>query len=423
MRIALVSEHANPLAAVGGVDAGGQNVHVAALAGGLVARGHDVTVYTRRDSASTPTRVLAPDGYVVDHVPAGPPSDVPKDELLEHMPAFGDYLRARWTEEPVDVVHAHFWMSGLAAVRAARPSGTPVLQTFHALGTVKRRNQGSHDTSPSVRIALERKLCATVHRVIATCRDEVTELRRLGLPPARASIIPCGVDTDAFRPMPVRAAPDSQPAADRPRLLVIGRVVERKGVGNVIEALAELPGVELVVAGGPAPDLLGADPQVVRLRRLARRLGVGDRVRFLGSVARADVPALVCSADVVVAVPWYEPFGIVPLEAMACGRAVVGSAVGGLLDSVVPGVTGELVPPRRPDLLAPVLRDLLADPARREAYGRAGRERAVSTYQWRQVVAATEDVYAATVSAAGSFLSSAPPSAAFPKRLRSGVSR
>ena len=408
MRIALVSEHANPLAAVGGVDAGGQNVHVAALAGGLVERGHEVTVHTRRDNASAPATVRAPEGYLVEHVPAGPPSDVPKDELLPSMPAFADHLRARWAEDPVDVVHAHFWMSGLAAVSAARPNGIPVLQTFHALGSVKRRQQGSHDTSPADRIALERRLCRTVDRVIATCRDEVVELRRMGLPATRATIIPCGVDTDAFRPRP---APLRADVPHRPRLLVIGRIVERKGVGNVIEALAQLPGVDLVVAGGPAPDLVDTDPQVVRLREVARRLGVADRVRFLGSVSRSDVPALFRSADVVVAVPWYEPFGIVPLEAMASGRPVVGSAVGGLLDTVVPGVTGELVPPRRPDLLAPVLRDLLADPERRAAYGRAGRERAVTTYQWRQVVAATEDVYAATAAASAT------------ARLGSGVTR
>jgi glycosyltransferase involved in cell wall biosynthesis len=405
MRIALVSEHANPLAVVGGVDAGGQNVHVAALASGLAERGHDVTVYTRRDSASVPARVQAPQGYVVEHVPAGPPSDVPKDELLQYMPAFAEHLREQWADDPVDLVHAHFWMSGLASVRAARPHGIPVLQTFHALGSVKRRNQGSRDTSPSSRIALERRLCRTVDRVIATCRDEVAELRRLGLPPGHASVIPCGVDTDAFRPLPGPSR-STGPA----RLLVIGRLVERKGVGDVIEALAHLPGVELTVAGGPTPDLVDTDPEVLRLRALARRLGVADRVWFLGSVGRAELPALTCSADVVVAVPWYEPFGIVPVEAMACGRPVVGSAVGGLLDTVVPGVTGELVPPRRPDLLAPVLRRLLADPVRREAYGLAGRARAVEIYQWRQVVAATEDVYRSSVDTVT-------------PRLRSGVTR
>jgi len=387
MRIAMVSEHADPLATIGGVDAGGQNVHVASLAAALTARGHEVTVYTRRDSCTAPDRVRAPEGYLVERVPAGPPSEVPKDELLPYMPAFADHLRRRWHEELVDVVHAHFWMSGCASVAAAADFGIPVLQTFHALGTVKRRNQGPKDTSPTQRVMLERRLCRSVDHVVATCSDEVAELRRMGLPPGRASVIPCGVDTSLFQPVPV-------PARARPRLLVVGRIVERKGVGNAIEVLPKLPGVELVVAGGPERCLVDADPEVRRLRGLARRLGVDDRVEFLGSVPRPELPALFCSADVVVAVPWYEPFGIVPVEAMACGRPVVGSAVGGLLDTVLPGVTGELVPPRRPDLLAPVLRDLLADPARRAAYGRAGRDRAVEIYQWQQVAAATEDVYA-----------------------------
>ncbi|MCW2836486.1 MAG: hypothetical protein JWQ15_600 [Marmoricola sp.] len=408
MRIALVSEHANPLAAIGGVDAGGQNVHVAALAGGLVERGHDVTVFTRRDDTSTPTRVRAPEGYIVEHVPAGPPTDVPKDELLQYMSGFARQLRRRWREDPVDLVHAHFWMSGLASVEARAGTGVPVLQTFHALGTVKRRNQGQHDGSPRARVAVERRLCSSVDRVIATCSDEVEELRALGLPHGRASVIPCGVDTDAFRPMAV-------PKAERPRLLVIGRIVERKGVGNVIEALAELPQVELVIAGGPPAEVLDTDTQVVRLRELARHLGVEGRVRFVGSVGRDGVPALMCSADVVVAVPWYEPFGIVPVEAMACGRPVVGSAVGGLLDTVVPGVTGELLPPRRPDLLAVTLRDLLADPARRRAYAEAGRARAVAIYQWRHVVASTEGVYASVLGPRAGCLP--------PARLPSGVTR
>jgi glycosyltransferase involved in cell wall biosynthesis len=391
MRISLVSEHANPLAALGGADAGGQNVHVAALAGGLAQRGHDVTVFTRRDATSPPVQVRTPEGYVVEHVPAGPPSDIPKDELLPYMPAFGDYLADRWHSEPPDVVHAHFWMSGLAAVAAARRTGVPVLQTFHALGTVKRRHQGSHDTSPPDRIGLERGLCRSVDHVVATCTDEVAELEAMGLPAGRATVIPCGVDTDAFRPLPGSTGGPQ-------RLLVIGRIVERKGVGNVVEALAQLPGVELVIGGGPDVEFLDSDPDIARLRRLAERHAVADRVRFLGSVGRADVPRVMSSADVVVCVPWYEPFGIVPVEAMACGRPVVGSAVGGLLDTVVPGVTGELVPPRRPDLLAPVLRDLLADPGRRAEYGRAGRARAVSTYQWRQVVAETEGTYEAVTS-------------------------
>ncbi|MEJ7706785.1 MAG: glycosyltransferase [Nocardioidaceae bacterium] len=332
-------------------------------------------------------------GYAVEHVPAGPPTDIPKDLLFEHMPAFARQLHRRWSQERFDLVHSHFWMSGVAALEAATPLELPVVQTFHALGTVKRRHQGSRDTSPLARRRLEPWLCRTVDHVIATCRDEIAELRPLGLDLAHATIIPCGVDVHAFEPSPVAAnAP--------PRLLVLGRLVERKGVDDVIAALAVLPGVELVIAGGPTQDALSVDPEVCRLRALAGSQGTSDRVHFTGRVGRNQVPALIRSVDIVVAVPWYEPFGIVPLEAMACGRPVVGSAVGGLLDTVVPGETGELVPPRRPDLLATALQELLAAPQHRAAYGRAGFERAARLYRWEHIAVQTEAVYEAVMSGA-----------------------
>jgi glycosyltransferase involved in cell wall biosynthesis len=386
MRIDMVSEHASPLAAIGGVDAGGQNVHVAALAAGLASRGHRVTVYTRRDDDALPERVALQDGYDVVHVPAGPPRELPKDDLPPHMPAFARVLRRHWTQHPPDVVHAHFWMSGLASVEAAAGL-VPVLQTFHALGSVKRRHQGAADTSPSDRIDLERGLCRDVAHVVATCTDEVFELRRLGLPRDRVSIVPCGVDTEVFTP----GGPGA-PRTGRKRLLVLGRLVERKGQDDAVRALVRVPDAELVVVGGPPASGVDADPEVRRLRGIAADLGVGDRLVFTGSVARADVPAWVRSADVVLAVPWYEPFGITPLEAMACGRPVVATAVGGLVDSVADGVTGDLVPPRDPDRLGEVLAALLADDDRRAAYGEAGVRRA-ERYRWSRVVADTENVY------------------------------
>jgi glycosyltransferase involved in cell wall biosynthesis len=390
MRIAMVSEHANPLAALGGVDAGGQNVHVAALAGHLVRRGHEVTVFTRRDDPDAAWRVEAPHGYAVEHVPAGPPTELPKDELLPYMPAFAQHLAGRFAREPYDLVHSHFWMSGLAACAAAEPYHLPVVHTFHALGSVKRRHQGSADTSPPNRIELEEQLCASVDHVIATCTDEVTELQAMSLPEHRVTVIPCGVDTDLFRPGP--------PPADRPkRLLMVGRLVPRKGGEDLVRALADVPGTELLIAGGPVPDALDADPEVVRLRRTAAEAGVGERVRFLGRVDHEAMPALFRTCHLVVSVPWYEPFGIVPLEAMACSRPVVGTAVGGLLDTVLPGITGDLVPPRDPDRLALVLRNLLADPGRRDRYGKAGRQCARRTYRWARIAKETERVYATVV--------------------------
>ena len=390
MRIDLVSEHASPLAAIGGVDAGGQNVHVAALAAGLAQRGHEVTVHTRRDSRSLPARVLTDDGYEVAHVPAGPPRAVPKDQLLPHMGTFAQVLYEQWSAQPPDVVHAHFWMSGLASVEAARglAAPPPVLQTFHALGSVKRRHQGDADTSPADRIERERGLCRDVSHVVATCSDEVFELRRLGLAHDRATIVPCGVDTSMFTPHGPVA-----PRTGRPRLLVLGRIVERKGHDDAVRALRAVPDAELVVIGGPPADAVDDHPEVGRLGAGAAAAGVGDRVVFTGSVARADVPAWVRSADVVLAVPWYEPFGITPLEAMACGRPVVATAVGGLADSVVDGVTGDLVRPRDPEGLGEVLAALLADDERRAAYGAAGVRRARARYRWSRVVADTESVY------------------------------
>jgi D-inositol-3-phosphate glycosyltransferase len=169
-------------------------------------------------------------------------------------------------------------------------------------------------------------------------------------------------------------------------------LVERKGVDTVIEALAAVPDAELVVAGGPTVAF-DEDTEVRRLRAIASRYGLTDRVSLIGPISREQVPGLLRSADVVACTPWYEPFGIVPLEAMACGKPVVASAVGGLLDTVVDGVTGVHVPPRDPGRLAEVLRELLADPGRRERLGQAGRTRVAENYTWPKVAEATEDVY------------------------------
>ncbi|WNB86244.1 glycosyltransferase [Cellulomonas sp. ATA003] len=166
-------------------------------------------------------------------------------------------------------------------------------------------------------------------------------------------------------------------------------------MATVVEALPSLPDAELVIAGGPGADEVAADPEARRLHELATRLGVVHRVRFVGSVPRADVPALVRRADVVVATPWYEPFGIVPLEAAACGRPLVGTAVGGLLDSVEDGVTGLLVPPRDPVALADALGRLLADPGLRTSLGAAARRRALDRYGWDRVADRTVAAYAA----------------------------
>jgi D-inositol-3-phosphate glycosyltransferase len=347
-------------------------------------------VFTRRDSPRPPDAVRFAPGVTVRHVPAGPPRPLPKDDLLRYMPAFADWLSARWRDQPPDVAHAHFWMSGIAAIRAAARSLVPVVQTFHALGSVKRRWQAEADTSPPQRPDAEATIARQATAIIATCTDEVSELVAYGARPETMYVVPCGVDCDRFRPaVEVGIAGPHSPA----RVLTLGRLVRRKGNDTVIEAIAAMPGTELVIAGGPDPGRLREDPEVARLRRVADACGAADRVCFTGRVAHADVPALLGSADIVVSAPWYEPFGIVPVEAMACGKAVVVSAVGGHLDTVEDGVTGRLVPPRDPAALTAALTQLLAEPGLRRRLGTAGAARAAARYSWDKIAAETEAVY------------------------------
>jgi glycosyltransferase involved in cell wall biosynthesis len=391
MKIALVSEHASPLAVLGGVDAGGQNVHVAALAHALAGAGNSVTVYTRRDCRDLPRRVVMARGVTVEHVDAGPPCNLGKDDLLPFMDAFAVRLARVWRTDPPDVVHSHFWMSGMAAVQAARPLGIPVVHTYHALGSEKRRHQGSADTSPSERLAVEAALARDADRIIATASAEVFELLRMGAPARALKIVPCGVDLERFSPR----GPVEPRRRDRFRVVTLSRLVARKGVADVIEAVAGVPEAELIVAGGGDHADRAADREAERLASLACAAGVADRVAFRGRVARADVPPLLRSADVVTCTPWYEPFGIVPLEAMACGTPVVVSAVGGLIDTVIDGVNGLHVPPREPERLAAALAALARDPDRRHALARAGLTRVRARYSWTRIAAETLDVYRA----------------------------
>ena len=391
LHIAMVSEHASPLVPLGTADAGGQNVYVDALARELARQGALVDVYTRRDDPAAPAVVDAAPGVSVHHVPAGPAAPVAKDDMFRWMPEFAERLAATWRWRRPDVVHAHFWMSGWAAT-AARPAGVPLVQTFHALGSVKRRHQGAADTSPPERPAVERGLARDVDAIVATCDDEVTELTALGAPPDRVTVVPCGVDR-LFQPIGPR---DQLPRRRPVRLACVSRFVPRKGIGDVLEAVALLgDDVELVVAGGPARADLPRDPEAQRLRRLAAHLGVTGRCDFVGSLDRADVAALLRSSDLAVCAPWYEPFGIVPVEAMACGLPVVGTDVGGLRDTIVDGVTGRLVPPRRPEALAGAIGELLADPARRRTMGIAAVRRADLQYRWPTIARRVADVYAA----------------------------
>lgn len=388
MKIAMVSVHANPLTLHGGVDAGEQNVHVAELSAALVRRGHEVAVYTRRDDPGLSEELPASGGYTVIHVPAGPPEKLSRHDLLPHMGPFAQYLDAHWDTYRPDVTHAHYWTSGIATQLAARHLGLPTVQTFHALGVVTRRHEGAQGAGLTDRLRLETMVARAASWVAATCSDEVFELMRLGRSRARTSVVPCGVDTTVFTPDGPVA-----PKTAKHRILGVGQLLPRKGFDDIIRAMPSIANAELVIAGGPGEADLDADPEANRLRDLATKLGVGRRVHLLGAIARDRMPALFRSADVVACTPWYEPIGMVPLEAMACGVPVVASAVGAMQDTVIHDVTGRLTAPRQPREIVSAIKPLLKDAFLRQSLGLAGRDRVCARYTWDQVAADTSRVY------------------------------
>jgi glycosyltransferase involved in cell wall biosynthesis len=389
MNIAMVSEHASPLASLGGVDAGGQNVHVTALATAMAALGHSVTVYTRRDDPCLPERVAMDSGILVHHINAGPATAIAKDAIYPHVPEFSQELRQAWQFDRPDVVHSHFWMSGIAAIAAAGTFGLPTVHTYHALGIEKLRHQGTADTSPAIRIFEEAQIAREADCIVATSRAEIEELQNMGAPPRAIRVIPCGVDVDQFSPDGICEIKNP----DVLRIVTISRLVPRKGIDTVIESLASVPSAELIVAGGGEAGRFADDPETRRLLELASGCGVAERVFLRGPVERPRVVELLRSADVVVCTPWYEPFGIVALEAMACAVPVVASSVGGLRDTVIDGVTGFHVSPRSPSELAIALRRLQSDERLRRAFGRVARERVTSDYTWAKVALETLDAY------------------------------
>ncbi len=406
-RIAIVSDHASPLAPPGSIDSGGQNVYVACLARELARSGYLVDIFTRRDAMGQRQLVHWSDNLRVIHVPAGPPHYVPKEQMLPYMDAFARFVTrfARRQHVRYDVVHANFFMSGMVARHLKRVLGIPFVITFHALGQVRRMAQGAADTFPLARLRIEKALMREADRIIAECPQDRHDMEQLyGAPPDRIALAPCGFDPRELWPLPAaRARTRLGLAPAKFLVLQLGRMVPRKGIDNVIEALAilrarhEVDAQLLVVGGETDAQADGAAPELCRLRALAGRLGIAEHVLFTGRKERAELRYYYGAADVFVTTPWYEPFGITPVEAMACARPVIGADVGGIKSTVIDGDTGFLVPARNPDALAARLSVLHRDPALARRMGSAGRRRACRFYTWRTVAQQAVAIYMAAL--------------------------
>lgn len=388
MKIAMVALSASPLPPPGGKDASSQTLQIAALSGALARCGHEVTVYARQDDPSAPRRVPLAPGVTVHHISAGAPAPVATGDLVPLIADFGTFLGDLLAADPPDVVHAHYWLSGLAALQATRDRSVPVVQTFHSLGTVRRRSERPGDPTSAQRIRMEAVIGRAAARVVASCDDEAQELRRMGISYQRISVVPPGIDLDRFHP------PRSDlESSSTPRLLTVGSLAEDAGVTDQIRALTRLPGARLTIAGGPPRAELADDHDARRVRQLAERLGVADRVRLIGVVPRDEVARLMRTVDLLLCTPWSPAFDMVALEAMASGVPVVATAVGGLRDAVLPGITGELVPPRAPDELALAIWRLFSDRVRLQAYRFSAVDRARSVFTWQRAAMSSEFMY------------------------------
>jgi D-inositol-3-phosphate glycosyltransferase len=393
-RIALISEHASPLSALGGVDSGGQNVYVAQVGQHLARAGYNVDVFTRRDDANLRTVVELEDGLRVIHVTAGPAAYVPKEEMLPYMSEFARWMQAFMSEQGTyDVVHANFFMSGVVAMRLKRQLGIPFAVTFHALGLVRLKHQGGIDRFPRERGQLEAQIMAEADAIIAECpQDELDQQELYGADPDKMSVIPCGFDPAELGPLDRTLARRRLGLDPRESIVLhIGRMVPRKGVDTAIEGFAQLVqrhrmAARMLVVGGesdlPDPRLT---PEIGRLMEVTKQQEIANLVTFVGRRGRKCLRDYYCAADLFVTTPWYEPFGITPVEAMACGTPVIGSDVGGIKYTVQHGRTGFLVPPNDAEAVGLRMAQLLANPELRQRMRSASIQRANSLFTWQRV--------------------------------------
>lgn len=402
-QIALISEHASPLSILGGVDCGGQNLYVGQVAKLLAGMGYDVDVFTRRDSEVLPETVEWLNGVRIVHVPAGPPTFVRKEDLLPYMRDFTEYVLkfCRCQRKAYDLIHANFWMSGLVAADVKRVLGTPFLITFHALGRVRRQHQRQADHFPDARFDIEDRIVAEADHIVAEApQDEEDLIQLYNADPAKITIIPGGFD-------PTELWSISKPLArislglplDGRVILHVGRMVPRKGIETVIRGFACLLKdhhitAQLLIVGGESDDPdPSTTPEIARLQGIARDEGIEQHVTFCGRRGRDTLKYYYSAADLFVTTPWYEPFGITPVEAMASGTPVIGSNVGGIKFTVRDSETGYLVPPNNPKALADKIAHLYTHPKLLTLFSRQAVQRANDLFTWQKVTKALSALY------------------------------
>jgi D-inositol-3-phosphate glycosyltransferase len=389
LRIAVLSTHTCPLAPLGGWETGGMNVYVRELGRSLAARGVGVDIFTRRQTTDVPDVVEYAPGARVVHLDAGPQRHVDKYDVLDYLPDFACGVQ-RWralTGASYDLIHSHYWLSGRLALLFSDRWGVPMVTMFHTLAQLKNRvAESAAEREQAVRYEIERRTMAGSDRVIAATEIDRAAIERHYGALAPISVIPGGVDLAAFRPQPrleARAALGLD--ADQQVLLFVGRIQRLKGLEILLRAfgqLRDLPARVVVVGGNPSTP--HETREITRLHNLSNKLGISERVSFVGPVPHERLPLYYAAADVTVMPSSYESFGLVAVESLACGTPVVATRVGGLSSIVRDGETGLLVPWRDASLFAERLRLVLTDHGLRGAMAARARG-SVERYGWDRI--------------------------------------
>ena len=386
----MLSFHTSPLAQPGVGDSGGMNVYVRELVAGLAHAGVEVTTYTREWRSGLPREVLVEPNHRVVHVPAGR-FDLPKEELEGMVPTFTDFVLDDIRHaHAADVVHANYWLSGMAGHSIKHELGIPLVTTFHTLARVKAEGG---DPEPERRERAEAQIIGCADAICVSCDEEEDQFRRLyGNPPGLVEIVAPGVEHAFFTPGDKRGARFALGMGEGPVLLFVGRIQPLKGVDVAVRALAALNrrDASLYVVGG-ASGLQG-DTEVARVNALINELGLTQQVHFVEPQAHHMLSTYYRAADAVWVPSRSESFGLVALEAAACGTPVIANAVGGLLSLVDHGLTGYLVADRDPEMFAKYTAELLNNPALASAMSIAAAERG-RRYTWNFAAARLRRVY------------------------------
>ncbi len=408
LRIAMLSVHTCPLATLGGKETGGMNVYVRDLSRELARQGHRVDVYTRSQNPDLPriSNGLGSGARVI-HVPTGPERPYDKHRVYDHLPEFIEGVRNQAAADGIDydVLHSHYWLSGAAARRLLEAWSVPVVHMAHTLGAMKNvvAEKRPEERETERRVEVEREIAAFADALIASTPAEEAQLMELyGAEGGRIHIIPPGVDTERFHPIPAdHAKQHVAVCTDRSMILFVGRIEPLKGIDTLLQAIARVaerrPGMRrglcVPIIGGRA-DEIHEHEEMARLADLRKDLGIEDVVTFLGSKNQDTLQYYYSAAEMVVMPSDYESFGMVALEAMACGTPVVASDVGGLAFLIKDGRTGYRVPAGDVEALAERIMHLLTDELSRRRIGQRATCWAES-YAWKEIAERIVGVYEA----------------------------